>query len=125
MQNNKRSIFNYFSSLLSILLKKSTSNLLVMITIGLGIGIGNVLINTNIENNSTPPTVQINPFTRAEYERLKLGMSIVQVESILDRGTEIKQSTKTVTFVWKNPNGSKIIVIFENNKLIEKRQEGL
>ncbi len=122
MQNNKLNILDRFSSLLSILVKKSTGNLLVMITIGLGISISNAFINTNIKNNSTPPTVQVHPFTRAEYERLKLGMSIVQVEM---KQSEMKQSTKTVTLVWTNPNGSKIIVIFENNKLIEKRQEGL
>ncbi len=64
-------------------------------------------------------------FTRAEYERLKLGMSLAVVEAILDRGIEIEQSAKETTFFWKNPDKSSITVIFENGKLKRKKQEGL
>ena len=124
MKNKNHSVNIDVSSLLSIL-PNPTFRLLVVIAIGLGIGIGYGLINAISENNSTPTIVQTRPFTRAEYERLKPGMSIVEVESILDRGTETEQYMERKTFLWKNPDDSTITVIFEDSKLIKKQQRGL
>ena len=125
MKNKNHRVFHIdVSSLLSIL-PNPTFRLLAVIAIGLGIGFGYGLINAIFESNPTSAIVQTRQFTRAEYERLKPGMSVVQVESILDAGIETEQSVKTATFVWKNPDESSITVIFEDGKLINKRQTGL
>ena len=52
-------------------------------------------------------------------------MLLVQVEAILGRGSEIEQTTKTATFVWHNPDKSTITGVFENGKLVRKKQQGL
>lgn len=69
--------------------------------------------------------VQLRPFGRGEYEQLKIGMSLTDVRSILYQGTEVNSTATMATFVWKNPDGSKITVIFEHNKLKSKAQSGL
>ncbi|MCC5612262.1 hypothetical protein LC612_37465 [Nostoc sp. CHAB 5834] len=69
--------------------------------------------------------VQLRLFDRAEYEQLRIGMSLTDVRSILSRGAEVNSSVTTATFVWENPDGSKITVIFEHGKLKSKAQSGL
>lgn len=69
--------------------------------------------------------VQLRLFGRAEYEQLRIGMSLTDVRSILNRGIEVSRSTTTATFVWENPDGSKITVTFENDRLKSKEQSGL
>lgn len=101
-------------SFLSIL-PDSIFRLLVLIVIGFGVGLGYGLSHGISQDHPT----------RAEYERLKTGMSIVQVESILNRGTEVERSTEKATFVWENPNGYRIMVTFEDDKLTKKQQMGL
>ncbi|WP_088241376.1 hypothetical protein [Calothrix rhizosoleniae] len=83
----------------------------------------NILKTPKLQNEKL--TVQTPNFTRAEYERLKLGMLLVEVEAILGRGYEIEKTTKNVTFVWNNPDKSTITGIFEDGKLVRKKQEGL
>ena len=123
MKKQNWSVFDVdVSSLLSIL-PNPAFRLIVVITIGLWIGYG--LINAISENNSTSAIVQTRSFSRAEYERLKPGMSIAEVESILGAGTETEQYMERKTFVWKNPNSSTIRVIFEDGKLLHKQQAGL
>ncbi|MEO0968376.1 MAG: hypothetical protein AAFX80_08555 [Cyanobacteria bacterium J06639_18] len=123
MKKQNWSVFDIdVSSLLSIL-PNPAFRLIVVIAIGLWISYG--LVNAISKNNSTSTIVQTRRFTRAEYERMKLGMSVVQVESILGAGTETEQYIERKTFVWKNPNSSTITVIFEDGKLLHKRQSGL
>ncbi|WP_375494651.1 hypothetical protein [uncultured Nostoc sp.] len=69
--------------------------------------------------------VQLRPFGRAEYEQLSIGMSLTDVRSILNRGVEVNRSETTAAFVWENPDGSKINVTFEYDKLKSKAQSGL
>ncbi|OYD86633.1 hypothetical protein CDG77_33980 [Nostoc sp. 'Peltigera membranacea cyanobiont' 213] len=69
--------------------------------------------------------VQLRPFGRAEYEQLKIGMSLTDVRSILYQGTEVNSSATIATFVWENPDSSKITIIFEHDKLKDKSQSGL
>ena len=59
-------------------------------------------------------------FSRVEYEQLKIGMSLTEVRSILYRGIEVSRSATTATFLWENPDGSKITVTFENDRLTNK-----
>ena len=57
---------------------------------------------------------QPNQLTRAEYERLQIGMQLVQVEAILGRGIETQRSITHRIFVWKNkdsPNKKTYIVL--------------
>jgi hypothetical protein len=65
------------------------------------------------------------PVTLVEYERLKIGMTIAETQSLLGRGTEVNQSQTKATIVWSNPNGSTITATFEKNKLINKEQSKL
>ena len=52
--------------------------------------------------------------SRADYERLQIGMSQVEVETILGRGIEIERSPDAITLVWKNPDSSSIKAVFNN-----------
>ena len=60
-----------------------------------------------------------------EYIKLEPGMTLAQVESILDRGVEIQRSETTMTYIWTNANGSNITVLFKNKKLENKNQFNL
>ncbi len=71
------------------------------------------------------PQAELGRFGRAEYEELKPGMSLTEVRSILYRGIEVSRSATMASFLWKNPDGSKISVTFEHNKLKSKAQSGL
>ncbi|MBD2731929.1 hypothetical protein H6G96_38135 [Nostoc sp. FACHB-892] len=68
---------------------------------------------------------ELRRFGRAEYEQLRTGMSLTDVRSILYRGIEVSRSATIATFVWENPDGSKITATFENDKLKSKEQSGL
>lgn len=63
--------------------------------------------------------------TRAEYERVGLHMSLMQVESILGRGTEIGQSESVIVFEWENSDDSSITIFFEDERLVQKEQVDL
>lgn len=75
--------------------------------------------------------------TRAEYDRIQSGMSYWQVQSVIgDLGTEISSgriegvpdvmdSIVTVAYSWTNDDGSNMIAMFQNDKLIQKAQFGL
>lgn len=77
--------------------------------------------------NQQKLTVQteVRHVSRVEYERLKLGMSLAEVEAILDRGIEINRSAKSVSFIWENQDSSRITITFEGGKLTSKVQSGL
>ncbi len=82
------------------------------------------------KNGSHTVTLQI-------YTQIKLGMSYIQVASIIGRdGVEISHShlenpsseipsLDTTIFQWINRNGSNMNAIFQNGKLIQKTQYGL
>lgn len=62
---------------------------------------------------------------RAEYERLRSGMSISEVETILGPGVETESSSTKATYAWQNSNKSEIVVVFKNAHLYNKKQSGL
>jgi hypothetical protein len=112
--------------LLPILRKFPYLRLVVGIVFGLGISYGlasAVFLNQGESQSFT--IVQSQNFTRAEYERLQIGMQLVEVEAILDRGIEVQQSVNIKTFVWRNFNGSTITATFKNGKLTNKQQAQL
>ncbi|NER93145.1 MAG: hypothetical protein F6J86_04785 [Symploca sp. SIO1B1] len=75
--------------------------------------------------NQSTLSAESSNLTLAEYERLKLGMSIAEAQSILGPGVETSQTETARTLVWNNPNGSKIIAIFVGNQLKNKKQVDL
>ena len=125
MSNQKLNVFGVDVHSLMPIPPKSSFGLLIAIAIGLGIGLGIGLSNYKTTNSQLPVNSQSNgQFTRAEYERLQIGMQLVEVEAILDRGIETQSSTTTKTFVWKNSHGFKITATFTDGKLTHKKQTG-
>ena len=74
-------------------------------------------------------------FTLAQYNQLKQGMHLLEVESILGTGIELKPRPNSVstarktppirTYAWYSSKGSQIILTFEEFRLKEKEQVGL
>jgi hypothetical protein len=95
----------------------------VMLGSGLAYGFVQTAFYSKQHEQSAPD--ELGRFGRAEYELLKSGMSLTEVRSILYRGIEVSRSATLATFVWKNPDGSKITVTFEHDKLKSKEQSGL
>ena len=64
---------------------------------------------------------------RAEYHRLKLGMTLIEAQSILGRGIEVSSSSESATFRWRNPDldDSFIEAVFTNTLLVSKAQSNL
>ena len=113
-------------SILPIILESPFLRLIMAIAITFGITY-KVVTNISIEQLEAPKssTTLTESFTRAEYERLKIGMSLIEVETILGRGIGIRQTKNRETFIWKNSNGYTITAIFEEGKLIDKKQPEL
>jgi hypothetical protein len=70
------------------------------------------------------------PVGRAEYDRLELGMTYGQAATAMGwTGEEAASSAtgggETETYSWPNPDGSRIVATFRDNRLISKRQFGL
>lgn len=104
--------------------------LIVVFSIGVALGTGIThgitrALHQAPDQPKSSSVVQQQSIGMAEYERLKLGMTLVEVESILDRGVEIESSTNSATYVWKNPDQSSITVVFKNGHLERKTQTDL
>src|SRR5262249_52917324 len=81
------------------------------------------------EGSSSKKTIKVKS-TRADLGRISEGMTYEQVVSIIGSPGELLISNeiggiKTLTYSWKNANGSNINAIFQNGKLIQKAQLGL
>jgi hypothetical protein len=90
---------------------------------GLEVGINKAISVT--EQKERHAQTEFQYVTRVDYEQLTPGMSLTDVQAILDRGIEINRSETTATFLWQNSNGSYITVTFKNGKLISKAQSKL
>lgn len=107
-------------------LSPSATALIVILALVLGLLPENKLSSCDvIVNPSTPSQLPPQHNSRVDYERLKLEMTLVEVESILGRGVEIEREQDTATFVWKNCDGSLITVVFQDEKLKRKHQLNL
>lgn len=95
------------------------------VTLGSGLGYGLSQALDTVCQQQPHTQLQSRHFGQAEYVRLAPGMSPSEVESILDRGTEISRSATIATFVWQNPDGSQIKATFESGKLKSKEQSNL
>ena len=124
MKKTSNDIFGIdIKSILPIILESPFLRLIMAIAVTFGIAY-KVVTNISIEQleEPKPSTTLAESFTRAEYQRLQIGMSLTEVETILGRGIEIQQTKNRETFIWKNSNGSTITATFEEGKLIDKKQ---
>jgi hypothetical protein len=88
-----------------------------VVAVGTGLGAG---IQKTISGSKPNDLIGL-----AEYYRLKSGMTLTDVQSILGRGTEIESTNANETYFWDQPDNSKITVVFEKGKLMQKRQSNL
>ena len=97
----------------------------VALSSGFSYGFRQVPLDSKQHEQST--LSELGHFGRAEYEQMRIGMSLTDVRSILNRGRgiEVSHSATMATFVWENPDGSKITATFEHDKLKSKEQSGL
>lgn len=68
--------------------------------------------------------------TKEAYDRVEMGMARPAVERVIGRpGEEMSRSEfagiVTVLYSWRNPDGSNMIVTFQNDRSISKAQFGL
>jgi len=81
------------------------------------------------DGSSLKKTIKVKS-TRAEFDRISEGMTYEQVVSIIGTSGKLIISNeiagiKTLTYSWKNANGSNITAIFQNGKLTQKAQLAL
>ncbi|MCG8361908.1 MAG: hypothetical protein MJA27_01085 [Pseudanabaenales cyanobacterium] len=108
--------------------KKRVIVLLLSIFTAFGFGLGSGIVRGLGQVPYQPRTViqpNPSPLTLADYERLKIGMSLATVELLINTGTEESRSDTKVTVIWKNADDSYIRVIFEEDALKSKEQHGL
>jgi hypothetical protein len=68
--------------------------------------------------------------TKAEFDRIRDGMSYEEVAKIIGASGEVLSSSdvagyKTIMYSWTNSNGSNMNAMFQNGKLTQKAQFGL
>jgi hypothetical protein len=68
--------------------------------------------------------------TKAEFDRIKEGMTYEDVVKIIGASGEQQSSSdiagyKTVMYSWMNSNGSNMNAMFQNGKLVQRAQFGL
>jgi len=98
--------------------------LLASLVLALGVGIGQGLAD-KASFRDQPQDTRVTTVTRVDYERLDIGMTQFEVESILDPGVEVSRSEGQVWLTWENPDGSEIEATFRDGVLIHKQQSGL
>src|SRR5262249_39773393 len=95
-------------------------------------------IRARLEQSSPPLTYAADKrVTMSQYNRLSNGMSYLKVwDTLGSRGTEtarihadgvegVMEPIETVSYSWVNSDGSNVMVVFQNDKLISKAQYGL
>lgn len=84
----------------------------------------------SITNTTETGDAEASDLTLAQYNRLKNGMSLKEVQDVIgSEGKEVSSSEigkyKNVTQKWDGENYSYIICTFQNDKLLFKSQGGL
>ncbi|MEO0458198.1 MAG: hypothetical protein AAF152_16680 [Cyanobacteria bacterium P01_A01_bin.114] len=85
---------------------------------------------TALRLNLIQRTLSLRYTTLAEYNQLQLGLPLSTVESWFGKGAQIRSQpmpdgTVIQTYEWQNPDGGRLIVTFQDMKLIGKAQAGL
>ena len=89
------------------------------------------VLKDNTGNTSLPQSFGSSSIvTKSEYEKVSEGMSYSQVRAIIGcDGEEMSHSDysgiSTIMYSWKNSNGSNMIVMFQDDRLINKSEFGL
>ena len=97
-----------------------------LLSAGIALGTGLVYGISQSFTSLPPPAPGCTPIvTQVSYEKLKIGMSQTDVEARIGPGTEISRSHNQVTLEWENCDGSGIEVLFEEDRLKNKKQDGL
>ena len=84
------------------------------------------LVGHHFANSQHHPTT----YTLAEYQELRLGLSYVQVGSIVGRGGQLgngisSDPAQVTRIVLRNKDGSSMTLTFQNGALIAKTESGL
>jgi hypothetical protein len=90
-----------------------------------GILSGGVTIHVYVSlhpSMSAVPSVARQQFGLIDYERLKTGMTLTDVQAILGKGTELESTATLATYEWKNADGSGLRCTFKQGKLNHKKQ---
>lgn len=81
-----------------------------------------------------------NKVTSENYDKVTNGMSLSQVQKILGRGKDdtshagtsisapgISQTSKSndVVYVWEDEFGGKIVIVFQDDKVVQKSRTGM
>lgn len=83
-------------------------------------------VNSQNQRSEQSTQTQLRSFNRTQYEQLRIGMSLTDVRATISNpGVEVSRSSTVATFVWENPDDSKITATFENDKLKSKEQSRL
>jgi len=122
MKRENQSVFSIdVNSLLAILTKYPFNPILAtIIVIGL---LGIYGFNQYHAAKEESVAVQSCQYTLLQYERLKLGMSLVEVQAILNAGIETQRSMANRVFMWKNHDGCYILATFTDGKLTDKKTQ--
>ncbi len=109
----------------------SLGRLLVVVIAAVSIRVGSILlmalfVSPDWHYQPDPPHY----VTMSDFDRLQDGASFDQVLDVLKKSgihrshTSVGNMTSD-TWVWRNPNGSRVLVIFNNGRLSSKSQQGL
>jgi hypothetical protein len=95
-----------------------------------GIISGGATVSVHVYISLHPPmSAAPNPakqqFDLTDYERLKTGMTLTDVQAILGKGTEVESTATVAVYEWKNTDGSGLDCTFKQGKLNHKKQSRL
>ena len=96
----------------------------IILLLGLA-GIALPVINLLPSSSPAQSPAQQQIVSRAEYERLEMGMTLTDAQAMLGRAIEVNHDEATATYQWINKDGSKITAVFKGNRLVRKEQSGL
>jgi hypothetical protein len=83
-------------------------------------------------SSSPSPTPSDSVLIRANYDKIKTGMTLAEVEKVLGKGKEqtsnefefAGKKTVTIAYIWSD-RGKTITVVVQNDKVTSKAQIGL
>jgi hypothetical protein len=106
------------------MLPKSWQRILIVVMLLSGVSAPIATRYLPLPANASQPTQQ-QIVTRADYEILKLGMTVTDAQARLGRAIEQSRDEATVTYKWTNADGAELTAVFKGDRLISKQQTGL
>ncbi|MNS53139.1 hypothetical protein D3C72_858850 [compost metagenome] len=71
------------------------------------------------------PSADPGIITLAQFNRVQNGMTYAEVVAIFGREGQLLPSTRITAYVWNNPNGSLVRLIFSADRVADKEQQRL